>query len=65
MVFFCSIIGIIYMGEMSIEDMYVCIKYSNVLVNMFESEGMVVVVLEVVDFKICFYILFYVIVRIF
>lgn len=34
---------------MSIEDMYVCMKYSNVLVNMFESEGMVVVVLEVVD----------------
>lgn len=48
-VFFCSIIGIVYVGEMSIEDMYVCMKYSNVLVNMFESEGMVVVVLEVVD----------------
>lgn len=49
MVLFCSKIGIIYMGEMSIEDMYVCMKYSNVLVNIFESEGMVVVVLEVVD----------------
>lgn len=55
MVFFCSKIGIIYMGEMSIEDIYVCMKYSNVLVNMFESEGMVVVVLEVVDKFIIIY----------
>lgn len=47
MVFLCSKTGIIYMGEMSIEDTHACMKHSNALVNTSESEGMAAVVLEV------------------
>lgn len=65
MVFLCSKTGIIYVGEMSIEDTHACMKHSNALVNTSESEGMAAVVLEVADFKICFHILFYVIARTF
>eukprot|EP00105_Crassostrea_gigas_P010919 XP_011426370.1 PREDICTED: glycosyltransferase 1 domain-containing protein 1-like [Crassostrea gigas] len=41
-----STTGIIYMGEMSIEDTHACMKHSNALVNTSESEGMAAVVLE-------------------
>lgn len=48
-VFLCSTTGIIYVGEMSIEDTHACMKHSNALVNTSESEGMAAVVLEVAD----------------
>lgn len=44
-----STTGIIYVGEMSIEDTHACMKHSNALVNTSESEGMAAVVLEAMD----------------
>lgn len=41
--------GIIYMGEMSIEDTHACMKHSTALVNTSESEGMAAVLLEAMD----------------
>lgn len=41
--------GVIYMGEMSMEDAHAFMKHSNALVNTSESEGMAAVVLEAMD----------------
>ncbi|XP_062590821.1 glycosyltransferase 1 domain-containing protein 1-like [Saccostrea cucullata] len=41
--------GIIYLGEMSIEDTHACMRDSSVLVNTSESEGMAAVILESMD----------------
>jgi hypothetical protein len=39
--------GVVYLGEMSIENTHACMKDSTALVNTSESEGMAAVVLEV------------------
>ncbi|XP_061162740.1 glycosyltransferase 1 domain-containing protein 1-like [Saccostrea echinata] len=41
--------GIIYLGEMDIEDTHACMRDSSALVNTSESEGMAAVILESMD----------------